>query len=118
MIWNASKCHLNVSEYKDYLMFAKVGDALLWEETLVILLGIIIDSSLTFNDYVKMMCKKPSQKLTGISRMSKYISDNKIRIVSSYLLFLTLSWGEWCNFAPFAAAFSILHIENIFREPQ
>ena len=32
-------------------------------------------------------------------------------------LALTLSWGGWCNFAP-PAAFSILHIENIFREPQ
>ena len=66
MTLNASKCHLLVSGYKDELMFATVGDALIWEVSAK-LLGIIIDSSLTFNDHVKMICKKASQKLTGIA---------------------------------------------------
>ena len=47
-----------MSGYKDELMFATVGDALIWEEISVKLLGIIIDSSLTFNDHVKIICKK------------------------------------------------------------
>ena len=77
MTLNTSKCYLLVSGYKDELMIAKVGDALLLEEISVKLLSIIIDMTLTFDDYVKTICKKPSQKLTGISRISNYIPDNK-----------------------------------------
>ena len=40
---HASKCHLLVSGYKDELVFALVGDALLWAEISVKLLSIIID---------------------------------------------------------------------------
>ena len=61
----ALKCHLLVSEYKYELMFATVGDALLWEKVSVEFLGIIINSSLTFDDHGKKICKKYSQKLTG-----------------------------------------------------
>ena len=43
-------------------------------------------------------------------------SFHKVQVcVKTYILTLSLGW--WCNFAP-PAAFSILHIENIFREPQ
>ena len=77
MTLNASKCHLLVSGYKDELMFATVGDALIWEEVSAKLLGIIIDSSLTFNDHVEMICKKASQKVTEISRMLNFMSDIK-----------------------------------------
>ena len=81
MTLNASKCHLLVSGYKDELMFATVGDALIWEEVSAKLLGIIIDSSLTFNDHVKMICKKASQKLTGIARMSNFMSEFKKKVL-------------------------------------
>ena len=57
---NASQCHLIVSSYKDELMFATVGDALIWEEISAKLLRINIDSSLTFNDHVKVICKEAS----------------------------------------------------------
>ena len=77
MTLNASKCHLLVSGYKDEFMFAKVGGELLWEEHSAKLLGIIIDSSLKFDNHVKMICKKASQKLTAISRMSHYLSQIK-----------------------------------------
>ena len=62
MTLNASKCHLLVSGYKDQLMFAKVGGELLWEEHSAKLLGIIIDSSLKFDNHVKMICKKSFSK--------------------------------------------------------
>ena len=63
---NADKCHLLVSGHKYEAMYASVGDALLWEENSVKLLGLIIDCELTFNSYVQMICKKASQKLTAI----------------------------------------------------
>ena len=62
-------------------MFATVGDALIWEEVSAKLLGIIIDSSLTFDNHVKTICKKASQKLTGISRMSNFMSEIKRKVL-------------------------------------
>ena len=62
MTLNSLKCHLLVSGFEDELMCAKVGDSLLWEELSTKLLGIIIDSSLTFDNHVKAICKKAFQK--------------------------------------------------------
>ena len=47
------------------------------EEFSAKLLGIIIDSSFTFDNPVKKICKKASQKLTRISRMSNFMSEMK-----------------------------------------
>ena len=71
---NADKCHLLASGHKNEAMFAKVGDALIWEENAVKLLGLIIDSGLTFNNHVKAICKKALQKLTAIIRMANILS--------------------------------------------
>ena len=81
MTLNASKCHLLVSGFKEELMFATVGGSLLWEELSVKLLGIIIDSCLTFGNHVKKIKKKASQKLTGISRMSNFMPKMKRKIL-------------------------------------
>ena len=83
MTLNTEKCHLLVSGIKDELMFAKVGDATIWEECVAKLLGILIDSDLTFNDHVKMTCKKASQKLSAISRMADIISIEKRKTLLS-----------------------------------
>ena len=48
MTLNAEKCHLLVSGHKNELMFAKVGDAIILEECVAKLLGILIDSNLSF----------------------------------------------------------------------
>ena len=77
MILNASKCHLLFAGYIDELLLASVGDALLCEKQSAWLLGILINSSLKFDDYVKVICKKTSQKLTAISRMSNFMSQEK-----------------------------------------
>ena len=78
---NADKCHLLVSGHKYEAMYASVGDALLWEENSVKLLGLIIDSELTFNSYVQMICKKASQKLTAILRLANIISEKKKKVL-------------------------------------
>ena len=79
MILNAEKRHLvsGVSGHKNELMFAKVGDAIIWEEYAAKLLGIPIDSNISFNDHVKMICEKASPKLCAISRMTDIISTEK-----------------------------------------
>ena len=81
MTLNADKCHLLVSGFKYEAMFAKVGHALLWEENTAKLLGILIDRDLSFNDHVKMICKKASQKLAAISRLANILSKDKRKLL-------------------------------------
>ena len=80
MTLNTSKCHLLMARYKDDLIFASVEDALLWGEQSAKLLGILINSSLKFDDHVKMICKKDSQKLKSISRILNFMSQEKRQI--------------------------------------
>ena len=67
--------------FKYDAMFANVGDALLWEENTAKLLGILIDRDLSFNDHVKMICKKASQKLAAISRLANILSKDKRKLL-------------------------------------
>ena len=77
MTLNADKCHLLFSGHRHEQMFASLSDETIWEENAVKLLGILIDSNLTFNDHLKVICKKASQKLTAISRFSHILSEDK-----------------------------------------
>ena len=45
------------------------------------MLGINIDTFLTFNEHVSKLCKKASQKLHAISRISSYLNKNKLRLI-------------------------------------
>ena len=45
------------------------------------LLGINIDNLLTFNEWVSKLCKKESQKLHAIARISSYLNKNKLRLL-------------------------------------
>ena len=99
------KCHLLVSAYKSELMFAKVEDALSWEENLVKLLGLFIDSDLSFHGHVKVICKKASQKLSATARVANVISNHK----NFFLIkpFLNLNSATIHYFGCFLGAHSI-----------
>ena len=58
-------------------IFASLFDETIWEGNEVKLLGILIHSDLTFDNYLKIICKKDSQKLTAISRFCHILSENK-----------------------------------------
>ena len=45
------------------------------------LLGINIDNFVTFNEHVSKLCKKASQKLHAIVRISSYLNKNKLRLI-------------------------------------
>ena len=62
-------------------MFAEVGDALIWKENAVKLLGLIINSGSTFNNHVKAICKKALQKFTAIIRMANILSEYKRKLL-------------------------------------
>ena len=78
---NADKCHLLVSGFKYEAMYASVGDALLWEKNSVKLLGLFIDSKLSFNNHVQIICKKVSQKLTATLKLVDILSVENRKIL-------------------------------------
>ena len=45
------------------------------------LLGVIIDDKLTFNEHVSKLCKKASNKLHALARISKYMTKDKLRTI-------------------------------------
>ena len=61
-----------------------IGDALLWEENLMKLSGLIVESVLTSNSYVKLNCKKASQKLTAILRLANSTSKKKKKLLKTF----------------------------------
>ena len=58
-------------------MFASLSDETIQEENTVKILGISIDSDLTFANHLKIICKKASKKLIVISRFCNILSENK-----------------------------------------
>ena len=60
MTLNVDRCQLLFSGHKHEHMFASLSDETIWEENPLKLLGILIDSNLTFNNRLKIICKKAS----------------------------------------------------------
>ena len=76
---NSNKCKLLVTNHSDDI-YMKIDNELISASTSVNLLGITIDNKLTFNDHISKLCKKTSIKLHALSRISNYISCNKLRV--------------------------------------
>ena len=66
------------------VILVKVGNELIWEEYVAKPLGELIDSDLSFNKHVKMICKKASQKLTAISRMGHISKEKRITLLKVF----------------------------------
>ena len=78
-------------------MFASVGDAIIWEENSVKLLGIFIDSNSSFNEHVKTICRKASQKLTVLLRMANILAGEQHKVLVNTFLD---SQFNYCNYCP------------------
>ena len=56
-----------------------LGDLIIKSSKSKKLLGMNIDNFLTFNEHVSKLCKKASQKLHAIARISNYLNKKKLR---------------------------------------
>ena len=74
---NADKCHLLVSSNKSCT--AKIEDFSIKNSTEEKLLGVKFDPNLSFENHVNSLCKKVSQKLYALARISHYMDLNKRR---------------------------------------
>ena len=77
---NADKCHLLISNNSKDICI-NVEDEVIECENSVKLLGVTIDNKLTFKDHVSNICKKASQKLHVLARISNYMSQDKLRVL-------------------------------------
>ena len=74
---NSSKCHLLICGHKFEDMLCKIGNSQVIETHLTKLLGIKMESELTFYKHMDLVCKKASQKLNALSRMCAFIPCDK-----------------------------------------
>ena len=85
---NSDKCHLIVTENEHrpaYIsttcIYLNNENELLQSENLVKLLGLKIDEKMTFQEHIKTVLKKGNQKFHALQRISKYMSEDKLRVV-------------------------------------
>ena len=74
---NTDKCHLLVSS--DESCAAKIEDFSIKNSIEEKLLGLKFDSNLSFESHITSLCKKASQKLHTLARISHYMDLNKRR---------------------------------------
>ena len=70
---NSKKCHLLVCGHKFESMICKIGNTSIIVSNRVKLLGLSIDSKLSFDDHMSSICKKASQKLNALSRQCAFL---------------------------------------------
>ena len=94
---NSDKCHLLISGFKHQIHWVDIGKDRIWESSCEKLLGINIDRHLRFNLHVKKVCRKASQKLTALGRLSKLLPLHKRRdlfkaFIESQFAYCPLVW--------------------------
>ena len=62
---NQEKCHFLSAGITPEILWAKVGDEMIWESNSERLLGLVIDKNLNFNKHLSSLCKKSQWKGIG-----------------------------------------------------
>ena len=81
---NEDKLHLivtNTNKNYNSISYIYNGNEFIESEDLVELLGVKIDSKLTFNEHVTNLVKKGNQKLHALARISKFFCENKLKLI-------------------------------------
>ena len=92
---NASKCHFSLSPYQPVTI--KIKESAIESSNSEKLLGVTIDSKLSFDDHITILCRKTSHKLHALSRVAIYMSFDKKRIflktfITSQFNYCPLVW--------------------------
>ena len=86
---NQDKCHLLISGHKYESVWANIGSCKIWESNDQKLLGVNIDRNLKFNHYILKQCKKAGRKLSALTRICKFTSLRRWRVLMRLLLNLS-----------------------------
>ena len=58
-----------------------IDNSYIESEDELVLLGITVDSNLTFENHINSICKKASQKLNALARIAPYMNIQKQRTI-------------------------------------
>ena len=95
---NEDKCHLlTFGNISDDSVSVRIGSSIITNSTEEKLLGVTLDSKLTFEQHVSNLCQKVSNKLYALSRIAHYMDQNKLRIlmksfINSQFQYCPLAW--------------------------
>ena len=94
---NEEKCYFLISCNKIEHLWAKIGDAMIWESSKENILGVTIDTDLKFDEHVSNLCLRAGRKLTALARLTKIVSFDKRRLllksfVESQFVYCPLTW--------------------------
>ena len=78
---NTDKCHIIISGNKYESLWVDTRNDRMWESNYVKLLVINIDRSLKFDFHMLKVCSKANRKLTILSRMFKFLTFKKRRVL-------------------------------------
>ena len=81
---NTGKSHLLLSG--NFRATVTIDNSYIESEDEQVLLGIIIDSNLTFENHINSICKKASQKLNDLVRIAPYMNIQKRRTIMKYFV--------------------------------
>ena len=101
---NDDKCHLIVANQRNVSI--TLGRENIESSDSVELLGIQIDNNLNFNNHVSNLIKKGNQKLHALARISKYLSQDKLKIIMKTFI------QSHCNYWPLIWMFHSRSVNN------
>ena len=78
---NEGKCHLLTFGTIQSNIKIKFGEAIVEESSEEKLLGMILDKKLNFKSYISSLCKRASQKLHALARVSTLMDPGKLRLL-------------------------------------
>jgi len=93
---NPEKWHLLLSDTNNSLSM-KIGQKLIYNSKNEKILGVTFDNELSFKCHINKLCKKASQKLYALARVSNHMSFNQRRIImntfiTSHFNYCSLVW--------------------------
>ena len=73
---NEDKCHF-LTQGSTEVLFAKVGNEMIWESSTEKLLGITVDNKLNFDQHLTNVCKKASCKVSALAKIARFLPYHK-----------------------------------------
>ena len=70
------------------------GNTMLTNQNIIKLLGVTIDSKLTFDKHIDTLCKSANQKLCALIRIRKYLSIEQVKTLACSYIFSNFNY---CN---------------------
>ena len=87
---NSGKSHVMLTT--DNKQKINVKGSPISNEKIVTLLGVAVDNKHSFEPHLNLVCKKVSQKLHALARVSKFISKKKLRVIMKAFLMSQFSY--------------------------